>query len=71
VIVSIWDDGYGISVPNELQVLGGNLTELLQGFRRRDDLPTGYHLHTVRGWDYAELLSVYRRAADNACSVVP
>ena len=68
VIVSIWDDGYGISVPNELQVLGGNLTELLQGFRRRDDLPTGYHLHTVRGWDYAALLSVYRRAADNARS---
>ena len=66
VIVSIWDDGYGISVPNELQVLGGNLTELLQGFRRRDDLPTGYHLHTVRGWDYPTLLSVYRRAADNA-----
>lgn len=66
VIVSIWDDGYGISVPNELQILGGNLTELLQGFRRRDDLPTGYHLHTVRGWDYATLLSVYRRAADNA-----
>jgi TPP-dependent pyruvate/acetoin dehydrogenase alpha subunit len=66
VIVSIWDDGYGISVPNELQVLGGNLTELLQGFRRRDDLPGGYHLHTVRGWDYATLLSVYRRAADNA-----
>jgi len=66
VVVSIWDDGYGISVPNELQVLGGNLTELLQGFRRRDDLPTGYHLHTVRGWDYPMLLSVYRRAADNA-----
>ncbi len=66
VIVSIWDDGYGISVPNELQVLGGNLTELLQGFRRRDDLPTGYHLHTVHGWDYRALLSVYRRAADNA-----
>ncbi len=66
VVLSIWDDGYGISVPNELQILGGNLTELLQGFRRRDDLPTGYHLHTVRGWDYPTLLSVYRRAADNA-----
>jgi pyruvate/2-oxoglutarate/acetoin dehydrogenase E1 component/TPP-dependent pyruvate/acetoin dehydrogenase alpha subunit len=66
VVVSIWDDGYGISVPNELQVLGGNLTQLLQGFRRRDDLPSGYHLHTVRGWDYEALLSVYRRAADNA-----
>lgn len=66
VVVSIWDDGYGISVPNEFQILGGNLTELLQGFRRRDDLPTGYHLHTVRGWDYPTLLSVYRRAADNA-----
>src|SRR5690606_15927345 len=66
VVVSIWDDGYGISVPNELQVLGGNLTQLLQGSRRRADLPTGYHLHTVRGWDYEALLSVYRRAADNA-----
>ena len=68
VVLSIWDDGYGISVPNDLQVLGGNLTELLQGFRRRDDLPTGYHLHTVRGWDYPAMLSVYRRAAENARS---
>ena len=34
-VISIWDDGYGISVPNEFQVTGGNLSALLQGFQRQ------------------------------------
>ncbi|GIV68266.1 thiamine pyrophosphate-dependent enzyme [Caldilinea sp.] len=65
-VISIWDDGYGISVPNELQVMGGDLSALLEGFRRRSDNGPGYDLYTVPGWDYPKLLEVYRRAARNA-----
>jgi 2-oxoisovalerate dehydrogenase E1 component len=62
MLLSVWDDGYGISVPNELQVAKGNIGTLLEGFRRTADVP-GYELQTVRGWDYAALLDTYQRTA--------
>ena len=62
-VISIWDDGYGISVPNDLQVLGGNLSALLEGFRRRSADGPGFNLYSVRGWDYPALLEVYQEAA--------
>lgn len=65
-VISIWDDGYGISVPNDLQVMGGNLSALLEGFRRRNEGGPGYDLYTVPGWNYPKLVEVYRRAAFNA-----
>lgn len=61
VVLSIWDDGYGISVPNDYQVTKGDLTALLQGFQRTETEP-GFDIYTVRGWDYAALLAVYKRA---------
>lgn len=64
VIVSIWDDEYGISVPNIHQITKGNLTELLAGFRREPGIPGGYELFTVKGWDYPALIETYARAAD-------
>lgn len=64
-VISIWDDGYGISVPNELQIMGGDLTALLAGFQRRGDGP-GFDLYRVPGWDYPALLAVYAQAAANA-----
>jgi pyruvate/2-oxoglutarate/acetoin dehydrogenase E1 component/TPP-dependent pyruvate/acetoin dehydrogenase alpha subunit len=63
MLLSIWDDGYGISVPNELQV-AKDLSELLAGFRRAPGSSHGYDLYRVRGWDYPELCAVYSRAAD-------
>ncbi len=65
MVLSIWDDGYGISVPNELQV-AKDLSELLAGFRRDPGSGHGYDLYRVRGWDYPELCAVYSRAADVA-----
>jgi len=65
MVLSIWDDGYGISVPNELQV-AKDLSELLAGFRRAPGSSHGYDLYRVRGWDYPELCAVYSRAADLA-----
>lgn len=64
-IISIWDDEYGISVPNQYQILKGNLSELLSGFQRQGDGP-GYDIYTVRGWNYPELLAAYQQAAENA-----
>jgi 2-oxoisovalerate dehydrogenase E1 component len=63
VIVSIWDDNYGISVPNELQVTKGNLSELLKGFQRDPRQKQGFDLYTVRGWDYPALCETYIAAA--------
>lgn len=66
VIISIWDDGYGISVPNEHQITKGNLSELLSGFQRRPNSTEGYEIFTVKGWDYPALLETYARAAELA-----
>ncbi len=66
IIISIWDDEFGISVPNEYQITKGNLSEVLEGFRRRPGAPGGYEIFTVKGWDYPSLLETYTRAADLA-----
>ena len=62
MLVSIWDDGYGISVPNELQITKGNLSELLKGFQRAA-ATTGFDIYTVKGWDYPALCETYIHAA--------
>lgn len=63
-LVSIWDDGYGISVPNEYQVTKQNLSEILRGFQRSPGGSQGYDIYTVRGWDYPSLCETYLRAAE-------
>jgi pyruvate/2-oxoglutarate/acetoin dehydrogenase E1 component/TPP-dependent pyruvate/acetoin dehydrogenase alpha subunit len=62
LIVSIWDDGYGISVPNALQVTN-DLSRLLSGFRRERG-ERGCDLYRVRGWDYPALCETYLAAAE-------
>ncbi len=64
VIISIWDDDYGISVSNEYQVTKQNLSELLKGFQREPGSTAGFDLYTVKGWDYPALIEVYARAAE-------
>ncbi len=63
MVVSIWDDGYGISVPNEFQITKGNLSELLSGFQRAQGSQSGYDVYTVRGWDYPALCETYLNGA--------
>ena len=65
MIVSIWDDGYGISVPNEVQ-LSGDLSTLLSGFRRGEGRSGGFDLYRVAAWDYPALLAAYAAAAETA-----
>ncbi len=64
MLLSIWDDGYGISVPNELQIARGDLSAVLAGFQRAAGARDGYDLYRVRGWDYPALYDVYWQAAE-------
>ena len=66
VVLSIWDDGYGISVPNDLQITKGNLSEVLAGFQRIPQDDSGYAIYTVYGWDYPTLVQTYQQAARQA-----
>ncbi|MEM1137344.1 MAG: thiamine pyrophosphate-dependent enzyme [Bacteroidota bacterium] len=63
MLTSVWDDGYGISVPNEYQLTKGNISEILSGFKRSDENSSGFEIFTVKGWDYLELCRVYETAA--------
>jgi pyruvate/2-oxoglutarate/acetoin dehydrogenase E1 component/TPP-dependent pyruvate/acetoin dehydrogenase alpha subunit len=65
-IISIWDDGYGISVPNEFQMTKSNVGELLQGFQRKPGTQDGFDIHVVKAWDYPALIKVYTQAAETA-----
>ena len=66
MVLSIWDDEFGISVPNRFQVTKENLTALLSGFVREGDSTAGIDLITVRGWDYPALIEAYRQATEVA-----
>jgi pyruvate/2-oxoglutarate/acetoin dehydrogenase E1 component/TPP-dependent pyruvate/acetoin dehydrogenase alpha subunit len=62
-VIIIYDDGYGISVPNRYQMVKGNIYEILKGFQRKDKNGDGYDLYQVRGWDYPALLKTFASAA--------
>ncbi|MBD1425477.1 transketolase [Sphingobacterium arenae] len=62
VVISVWDDGYGISVPNEVQTTKADISEALKGFQREGD-GNGIEIFKVRGWDYPALCEVYEQAA--------
>ncbi len=64
VLLSIWDDGYGISVANEHQICKADLSEMLSGFARKPGGHEGFDLHRVRGWDYPALVETYLGAAE-------
>jgi pyruvate/2-oxoglutarate/acetoin dehydrogenase E1 component/TPP-dependent pyruvate/acetoin dehydrogenase alpha subunit len=65
-IISIWDDGYGISVSNEYQMVKGNIGELLKGFQREPNTRDGYDIYVVKAWDYPALIETYTKAAETA-----
>jgi 2-oxoisovalerate dehydrogenase E1 component len=65
MVLSIWDDGYGISVPNEYHTPKGDISKVMEGFRRTED-ERGLALYKVKGWDYPELIRVYREATELA-----
>ena len=70
-IITIYDDGYGISVPNQFQMVKENIGTLLKGFERNPSAPlekvqNGYDHYTVHAWDYPALVETYLSAAEIA-----
>ncbi|AKQ45700.1 transketolase [Rufibacter radiotolerans] len=62
MLVSVWDDGYGISVPAKYQTTKSSISEILAGFQRNEPGGQGYEIFKVKGWDYAALCEVYNVA---------
>lgn len=62
MLMSIWDDGYGISVPNRYQMTKDNVGECLSGFAYDAKKKLGYKIYTVKGWDYEALVDTYQKA---------
>lgn len=65
MIMSVWDDEYGISVHARHQTTKENISEVLAGFQK-DDTHDGFEIFDVKGWNYPELVSVYQNAANIA-----
>jgi 2-oxoisovalerate dehydrogenase E1 component len=62
MITSIWDDGYGISVPTHNQRAKADIAEMLSGFQRKEGEMQGCEIIQVKAWDYPALLDAYAKA---------
>lgn len=62
MVMSVWDDEYGISVHAKHQTTKENISEILKGFQRTEN-QNGYEIFTVKGWDYPALVQTYQQAA--------
>ena len=62
MLVSVWDDEYGISVHAKHQTTKENISEILKGFQR-DKKGKGYEIFRVKGWDYVQLIDTYNKAS--------
>jgi pyruvate/2-oxoglutarate/acetoin dehydrogenase E1 component/TPP-dependent pyruvate/acetoin dehydrogenase alpha subunit len=63
LVVSVWDDGYGISVPISYQTVKESISKALEGFRKENDT-NGIKIIAVKGWDYPALVAAYKKAED-------
>ncbi|MGY2132860.1 alpha-ketoacid dehydrogenase subunit alpha/beta [Hymenobacter sp. HD11105] len=64
MLMSVWDDHYGISVPAEYQTCKQSISAILSGLQREAPGEQGFEIFVVKGWDYPALLDTYQRAAD-------
>lgn len=65
MVISIWDDDYGISVENKDQTIKQSISEALSGFKRTEN-KEGFEILVVNGWNYPELINTYQKANDIA-----
>ena len=63
MVISVWDDDYGISVESKDQTIKQSISEALAGFQRTKD-KKGFEILTVNGWDYPSLINTYQKAND-------
>lgn len=61
MVLSVWDDEYGISVHAKHQTTKENISEIVKGFQRNED-EKGYEIIVVNGWDYVALIEAYEKA---------
>jgi pyruvate/2-oxoglutarate/acetoin dehydrogenase E1 component/TPP-dependent pyruvate/acetoin dehydrogenase alpha subunit len=61
MVVSVWDDGFGISVPKEFHTTKGSISEILTGLQRTDT-EKGFEILRVKGWDYEALVDAFATA---------
>lgn len=61
--VFVWDDGYGISVPRNLQTAKNSISEALKGMSY-DEHVGGIRIHTAKGWDYAGLVNTIQKGIE-------
>ena len=65
MVISVWDDGYGISVPQEFHTTKGSISEVLSGFQRTEN-QKGFEIFKIKGWDYEALVQAYLQAGEIA-----
>ncbi|MBD98670.1 MAG: transketolase [Verrucomicrobia bacterium] len=66
MLVSVWDDGHGISVPKKYQTTKESISEVLKGFQREGNTTNGYEIFKVKAWDYPALMETYEKAVQIA-----
>ncbi len=66
MVMSVYDDGYGISVPKEYQTVKSSISEALAGFEIKKKGQTGILIYNAKGWDYADLVEKYEDAVERA-----
>ena len=65
MVISVWDDDYGISVDNSFQTIKGSISEALSGFQR-SKTKAGFEIFSVKGWDYPNLIHTFQKAGELA-----
>lgn len=66
MVMTVYDDGYGISVPREYQTAKGSISQLLAGIDKGEKDSTGMVILKAKGWDYAELISVFKKGVEQS-----
>lgn len=66
MVMSVWDDGHGISVPKKYQTTKESISEALAGFQRNEHHINGIEIFKTKAWDYAHLCETYAKAVDIA-----
>lgn len=61
--VSVWDDGYGISVPKKYQTTKESISEITKGFQT-DELGRGFDIYVCEGWNYPKLVETYKQGIE-------
>ncbi len=65
MVMSVWDDGHGISVPKKYQTTKESISKALAGFQRNEN-EKGFEIFNVKGWDYPSLIQTYEKAVEIA-----